>query len=107
MIWLLLLQEFDITVINKAGKDNAFADFLSSMIMQEKDEPVDDKFPHEHLFATSIQSPWFADLANYLATGKCPNFFNLRQRKKLIRESSRYTWIGGLLFRHCPDHVIR
>ena len=29
--WLLLLQEFDITIIDKLGKDNVVADFLSRM----------------------------------------------------------------------------
>ena len=29
--WLLLLQEFDITIVDKPGKDNVVADFLSRL----------------------------------------------------------------------------
>jgi hypothetical protein len=30
--WLLLLQEFNINIIDRPGKDNLVADFLSRMI---------------------------------------------------------------------------
>lgn len=52
--WLLLLHEFDITIVDKPGKDNVVADFLSRMVLQGHNEPVDDAFPNEHLFAISI-----------------------------------------------------
>lgn len=29
MKWLLLIQEFDITIVDEPGKDNVVADFLS------------------------------------------------------------------------------
>eukprot|EP00253_Pinus_taeda_P029085 PITA_29085 len=30
---------------------------------------VEDQFPDEHLFAVAVQTPWYADVANYLAVG--------------------------------------
>jgi hypothetical protein len=50
--WLLLLQEFDITIINRPGKENVVADFLSWLTPHD-DTPVDDSFPDEYLFAVS------------------------------------------------------
>ena len=71
--WLLLLQEFNITVIDRPGKENLIADFLSRIQHEDGTKTVDDTFPDEHLFIVSVQTPWFADIANYLATGKLPN----------------------------------
>jgi hypothetical protein len=36
----------------------------------ENEPPVEDYFPDEHLFVVSNNSPWFADIANYLAIGR-------------------------------------
>ena len=71
--WLLQLQEFNITVIDRPSKENLVANFLSRIQHEDGTKPVDDTFPDEHLFVVSIQTPWFADIANYLATRKIPN----------------------------------
>lgn len=52
--WLLLLQEFDITIVDKPSKDNLIADFLSRMVLQGDNQPMDNTFPYEHLFVISI-----------------------------------------------------
>ena len=68
--WLLLLQEFNITVLDRPGKENFVADFLSRIKDEDDDILVDDSFLEEHLFSLSINTPWFADMENYLATRK-------------------------------------
>ena len=68
--WLLLLQEFDITIIDKPGKENVVADFLSRFTNSDDSLPVKDSFPDEHLFTVSAHSPWYANVANYLDAGK-------------------------------------
>ena len=62
--WLLLLQEFNITVIDRHGKENLVADFLSCIQPEDGTKPVDDTFPNEHLFVVSVQTPWFTDISN-------------------------------------------
>jgi hypothetical protein len=47
---LLLLQEFDITIVDRPGKENVVADFLSRLNINDDNSPVDDSFPDEHLF---------------------------------------------------------
>ena len=69
-LWLLLLQEFDISIMDRPGKTNVVVDFLSTIINNEEPQPVDDAFLDEHLFAISTNVPWFADVANYLVAGK-------------------------------------
>eukprot|EP00253_Pinus_taeda_P017838 PITA_17838 len=96
--WLLLLQEFNITIQDRPGKENQVADFLSRIQSPEDPNPVIDNFSDEHLFAITVKPPWFADIANYLSSGKFPNQFTSKQRKKIVRESSRYSWVNGDLF---------
>eukprot|EP00253_Pinus_taeda_P031083 PITA_31083 len=67
--WLILLQEFDITIKDRPGKENPVADFLSRMTKPIYIAAVEDQFPDEHLFAIVVQTPWYANVANYLAVG--------------------------------------
>eukprot|EP00253_Pinus_taeda_P033590 PITA_33590 len=70
--WLILFQEFDITIKDRPGKENLVVDFLSRMPAPVDPTAVEDQFPDEHLFAVTVKTPWYADVANYLAIGKLP-----------------------------------
>ena len=71
--WLVLLQEFNIIVLDRHGKENFVADFLSRIKNEDDDIPVDDSFLDEHLFSLSVNTSWFEDMENYLATRKLPS----------------------------------
>ena len=62
--WFLLLHEFDVTIIDKPGRENVVTDFLSRFTNSDDDLLVEDSFPYEHLFAVSAHSPWYADVTN-------------------------------------------
>ena len=50
--WFLLLWQFDLTIVDKLGKENVVADFLSRMnLLTGEEGMVDDQLPDEHLFA--------------------------------------------------------
>ena len=49
--WLLLLQEFDITIIDKPRKENGVAEFVSRLTNNIDNSPVEDSIHDEHLFA--------------------------------------------------------
>jgi hypothetical protein len=66
--WVLLLQEFNITIVDRPGKENLVADFLSWIHNNDENTLVDDSFPDKHLFVVSTNIMWFANIANYLAT---------------------------------------
>eukprot|EP00253_Pinus_taeda_P020212 PITA_20212 len=104
--WLLLLQEFDITIVDRPGKENVVADFLSRLKINEN-IPVDDSFPDEYLFAVSAHSPWYADIANYLVARKLPSHLSHREKRKIIQQSARYSWISGCLFHTGLDQEIQ
>jgi hypothetical protein len=74
--WMLLLQEFNITIIDRPGKDNLVVDFLYRLIDTGDNAPVDENFPDESMFFISTYIPWYADVENYLVTGKLPQNFS-------------------------------
>ncbi|XP_050369085.1 uncharacterized protein LOC126787211 [Argentina anserina] len=110
--WILLLQEFDIEIVDKPGKVNLVADHLSRLTHQSEDNgvPLDESFPDERLFSiVEKKLPWFAHLVNFLASGgKCfPKTFDFHSRRRLIKEARHYFWDDPYLFKQCKDQLVR
>jgi hypothetical protein len=78
--WLLLLQEFNINIIDRPGKDNLVVDFLSRMIHLGDNALEEDTFPDENLFAISTFTLWYSSVANYLVTGNIPQKLSPREK---------------------------
>ena len=77
--WVLLLQEFDLEIKDKKGSDNVIADHLSRVekpTVQYEGREIAENFPDEQLFQLSLQSPWYADIVNYLACEIMPPEFS-------------------------------
>ena len=53
--------------------------FLSRIERDGKETPIEDDFLDEHLFAVSANTPWYADIANYLATRKVPRHLSYKE----------------------------
>lgn len=106
--WILLLQEFDLEIKDKKGVENVVADHLSRLIFSDSLEtmPINDIFPDEQLFGIS-HLPWFADIVNYLATGRIPNHWTKQDRNKFFNEVKQFFWDDPYLFKYCPDQIIR
>jgi hypothetical protein len=67
---------------------------------------VDENFPDEKLFAISTYIPWYADVANYLVTGKLPRNLSPREKQRYIQLSENYMWHDEYLYRAGPYLVI-
>ena len=84
--WVLLLYEFDLEIKDKKGCDNVIADHLSRVekpTIQEEEKEIAKHFPYEQLFQLSLQSPWYADIVNFLACGVTPPELSYQLRKKI------------------------
>lgn len=82
--------------------------FLSKLTLPVGEEGmVDDQFLDEHLFTISILSLWFADIANYLVSTEFPSNFSSKEKNKIVRKSTPFTWIGGNLFKLGLDQILR
>jgi hypothetical protein len=101
------LKEFNITILDRPGKENLVADFLSRIKNEDYDIPIDDSFPDEHLFSLSVNTPWFTDMENYLATRNLPSHLSPYEKRRIITPSANYSWVGHDLFHTGPDLIIR
>ena len=83
--WVLLLQEFDLHIVDRKGAENPVADNLSRLDNVLDDPlPINDSFPDEQLnvISTSRSTPWYADYANYIVAKFIPPSFTYQQKKK-------------------------
>nr|GEW63520.1 reverse transcriptase domain-containing protein [Tanacetum cinerariifolium] len=91
--WVLLLQEFDITILDKKGSENLAADHLSRLenthqdVLENKD--INENFPLETLGSlTSHNTSWFADIANFHARNFIKKGLTSQQKKKFFRDEA-------------------
>jgi hypothetical protein len=68
--WLLLLQEFDITIKDRPGREILVVGFLSHIPKTYNSLTVEDRFPDEHMFVITTKPPWYVVVANYRAEGR-------------------------------------
>eukprot|EP00253_Pinus_taeda_P029141 PITA_29141 len=100
--------QFDLTIVDKPGKENVVADFLSRLELPTDEEGMaDDQMLDEHLFSISVLSPWFADIANYLVSAQFPPHLSSKEKSKIVRKNTPFTWIGGNLFKLDPNQILR
>ncbi|XP_048596439.1 uncharacterized protein LOC111201249 [Brassica napus] len=123
--WILLLQEFDMEIKDKPGVENGVADHLSRLRI-ESGVPIDEGLPEEQIMAieaviavcetgrkleevkaTEEKEPWYADLVNYLATGREPLNLVGYAKKKFYKDVKRYYWDEPYLYILCKDQLYR
>ncbi|GJU93430.1 reverse transcriptase domain-containing protein [Tanacetum coccineum] len=110
--WVLLLQEFDITIRDKKGSENLAADHLSRLENPHKDvlenKDINENFPLETLGVISSEStPWFADYANFHAGNFIIKGMTTQQKKKFFKDVKHYFWDDPYLFCICADQIIQ
>jgi hypothetical protein len=112
--WILLLQEFDLEIIDRKGTENQVADHLSRLegkLSSGGSHEIKEVFPDEQILAIQHfhgeTHPWYADLANYLASGLKPYNLTKQQFKKFLHESKQYLWDDPHLFKMGADQILR
>nr|GEV84731.1 hypothetical protein [Tanacetum cinerariifolium] len=110
--WVLLLQEFDITIRDKKGSENLAAHHLSRLEDPHKDvlenKDINENFPLETLGSLSSNStPWFANIANFHEGNFIKKGLTSQQKKKFFKDVKHYFWDDPYLFRICADQIIR
>nr|GEX65142.1 reverse transcriptase domain-containing protein [Tanacetum cinerariifolium] len=110
--WVLLLQEFDITIRDIKGSENLTADHLSRLENPQKDvlenKDINENFPLETLGSLSSGStPWFSDITNFHAGNFIKKGLTSQQKKKFFKDAKHYFWDDPYLFRVCTDQIIR
>ena len=83
--WILLYQEFNLTIKDKKGVENVVGDHLSRLVPEttSKGLPIGNTFPDEQLFAL-VNCSWYADIVNYLVTSQIPPQWTSQQKRKFF-----------------------
>jgi len=84
--WILLLQEFDITIKDKKDTENVVANDLSRLTIDSISDitQINYYFPDESLLSISTM-PWFANIVNFLNRRFASSLEYLRQKKVFER----------------------
>ena len=106
--WILLCQEFNLTIKDKKGVENVVADHLSRLVLESTSLglPIGDSFPDEYLF-TLVHCPWYTDIVNYLVTGQIPLQWTSQQKRKFLVDIKKYYFDDPYLFKYCPNQLMR
>jgi hypothetical protein len=107
--WVLLLQEFDFTIVVRPGKSHGNADHLSRLEPLENSnlEPLNDQLPDADLFEVDVIFPDYVDIITYLKTNQVPGEYNSKQVEALLRRSAPFTLIGETLYKQGHDGILR
>ncbi|GJW60363.1 reverse transcriptase domain-containing protein [Tanacetum coccineum] len=98
--WVLLLQEFDFSVIDTKGAENYAADHLSRLENPYENvfypKEINETFPLETLNTVTSHddqnTPWFADIANYHAGNFLIKGMSTQQKRKFFKDIKHYFW---------------
>ena len=106
--WVLLLQEFNLQIKDKKGVMNVVADHLSRLTIAHNthNPPINDEFPEESLLLVE-KAPWYAHIANFLATRELPVDWKAQDKKFFFAKIHSYYWEESFLFKYCADQIIR
>jgi hypothetical protein len=105
ILWILLLQEFDLEIGDKKGVENSVADQLSRLQFEESTElPIIDYMRDDTLLKVSTTNPWYANVINYIVVGYIPPGAD---KKKIIRDSRLHLGDDPYLYRVCADGLLR
>nr|GEW34872.1 DNA-directed DNA polymerase [Tanacetum cinerariifolium] len=114
LLWVLLHQEFDITVRDKKGVENLAVDHLSRLENPHQSvldkNKINETFPLETLnvvsFCGNSSTIWFAKFSNYHAENFVVKGMSSQQKNKFFKDVKHYFWDDPFLFKICADQVI-
>jgi hypothetical protein len=106
--WVLLLQEFDLEIMDKKGNENVIANHLSRLLHDEEGDelPLSENFPYEQLFTVHAQFSWYANIVNYITAEVFPLGMSSQERKRLMSVSRYYHWDDPYMFKLYLDQII-
>jgi len=106
--WILLLQEFDITIKDKKDTENVVADHLSRLTIDSTSDitQINDYFPDEYLLFVATML-WFANIVNFLVSGHSLAHWSTQDKRKFLNEVKNFYWDDPYLFKYCPDQIFQ
>ena len=89
--WILLIQEFNLTIKDNKGAENVVVDNLSKLTNESSIDttPINDSFPDDFLFSVDSM-PLYANIDNFLVTRKMPPDLSSHDKKKFLTEVKKF-----------------
>ncbi|GJV16678.1 reverse transcriptase domain-containing protein [Tanacetum coccineum] len=114
MRWILLLQEFDVTIRDKKGAENLAADHLSRLENPHQDKlenkEIMETFPLETLGSAALRvdsTQWFADFVNYHAGNFIVKGMSSQQKNMFFQRCQTTTfWDDPFLFKNLCGSIL-
>ena len=93
---------------DKKGVENVVSYHLSRLTIAHNTHspPINDEFPEESLLLVK-NAPWYAHIANFLATGEIPYDWKAQDKKYFFTKIHSYYWDEPFLFKYFADQIIR
>jgi len=92
--WVLLLQEFDLKIWDKADHENVIMDHLSRLGPEAtaiEELPIDDSFSDDQFLVISHQAtPRYADLVNFKVCRVMSSRLSYQQQKRFLYDVKHY-----------------
>ncbi|MCO5609650.1 hypothetical protein L7F22_063880 [Adiantum nelumboides] len=105
--WLLILLEFDFTVVVRPGKKHLMADHLSRITNGEAPTGVDDDLPDTSLFMVETIPEWSEKIVSFLVNGFPPKELRKDVARRLIKECEPYSLIARTLYKLGKDDILK
>ncbi|RDX83924.1 hypothetical protein CR513_35100, partial [Mucuna pruriens] len=106
ILWMLLLQEFNIEIRDEKSAENSIVDHLSWIERVSNPMSIRDEFPDEQLLHINMAIPWFADICNFVAASLFPPKASRLYKVRLKSDAKYYILDDPYLWRLCNDQVI-
>lgn len=107
--WIILLQEFDLKIVLRAGTKHGHVDFLSRMEKEVGIVSEDDDFPDAMLMSINIEDEpeEYKDIIRYLQSMNNPEGATKQIKTRIAHKSRSYTLLGQLLYLCGRDGILR
>ena len=106
--WMLILLEFDFTVVVRPGKKHLMADHMSRIPNGEPPIGIDDDLADATLFLVDSIPQWSEHIIDVLTNG-LTNVRQLGRQKawQIVKECADYQLIAGQLYKRGKDDILR
>ena len=88
--WIILLQEYDLEILDERGSENLVADHLSRLTYNEDALPLHENFPDEQFLLVGTITTWYTDIVNYLVSRTVPKELTHAQKAKIKSDAKYY-----------------
>jgi hypothetical protein len=107
IIWIVVLQEFDLDFISvKSKKSLVFAELILELLVESGDVVPEESPIRGDMFLITSSDPWYRDILIYLQTLKCPTSTSHDERCRIHHQAKNYLILDDTLYRRGVECIL-